>query len=61
MIISLGRSGCICNPTAIQLLLEISQALHDDTDFWNVKDDDNQPAHLISRFVCMVSNHDIFV
>ncbi|KAF3453419.1 hypothetical protein FNV43_RR03859 [Rhamnella rubrinervis] len=48
------RTACIDGPTTIQLLFEISQALHDDMDFLNVKDDDNQPAHLISRFVCMV-------
>ncbi|XP_048321311.2 uncharacterized protein LOC107432545 [Ziziphus jujuba] len=48
------RSARICDPTTIQLLFEISQALHDDIDFLNVKDEDNQPARLISRFVCMV-------
>ncbi|KAM7251968.1 hypothetical protein ACFE04_023851 [Oxalis oulophora] len=49
------RSGSICDPTTIQWLFEISQALHDDIDFVNVKDDDyQQPAHLISRFVRMV-------
>ncbi|XP_059443996.1 uncharacterized protein LOC132175919 isoform X2 [Corylus avellana] len=44
----------IRDPTTIQMLFEISQALHDDLDFVNVKDDDNHPAHLISRFVRMV-------
>lgn len=48
------RNSYIRDPTTIQLLFEISQALHDDLDFVNVKDDDNQPAHLISRFVHMV-------
>lgn len=52
----LGRNSYIRDPTTIQLLFEISQALHDDLDFVNVKDDDNQPAHLISRFVHMVNN-----
>lgn len=59
MVISLGRSARICDPTTIQLLFEISQALHDDIDFLNVKDEDNQPARLISRFVCMVRNSGI--
>ncbi|XP_062169549.1 uncharacterized protein LOC133875428 isoform X2 [Alnus glutinosa] len=48
------RNSYIRDPTTIQLLFEISQSLHDDLDFVNVKDDDNQPAHLISRFVHMV-------
>ncbi|KAL5548438.1 hypothetical protein UlMin_003669 [Ulmus minor] len=48
------RNGCICDPTTIQMLFEISQALHDGVDFLNVKDADNQPARLISRFVNMV-------
>jgi hypothetical protein len=52
----LGRNSYIRDPTTIQLLFEISQSLHDDLDFVNVKDDDNQPAHLISRFVHMVNN-----
>ncbi|GMN51638.1 hypothetical protein TIFTF001_020788 [Ficus carica] len=48
------RNGYICDPTTIQLLFEISQALYDGIDFVNVKDADNQPARLISRFVNMV-------
>ncbi|KAF5478943.1 hypothetical protein F2P56_005464 [Juglans regia] len=47
------RNSSISDPTTIQLLFEISQALHDDLDFVNAKDDDNQPARLISRFVHM--------
>ncbi|XP_040988402.1 VPS35 endosomal protein-sorting factor-like isoform X3 [Juglans microcarpa x Juglans regia] len=47
------RNSPISDPTTIQLLFEISQALHDDLDFVNAKDDDNQPARLISRFVHM--------
>jgi hypothetical protein len=56
MLISLSRNGYISDPTAIQLLFEVSQALHDDVDLVNMKDDDNQPARLISRFVHMVNN-----
>lgn len=56
MLISLGRNSSISDPTTIQLLFEISQALHDDLDFLNAKGDDNQPARLISRFVHMVNN-----
>ncbi|XP_024021674.1 UPF0505 protein [Morus notabilis] len=48
------RNGYICDPTTIQLLFEISQALYDAIDFVNVKDADNQPGRLISRFVNMV-------
>ncbi|KAM6553777.1 hypothetical protein CsatB_014539 [Cannabis sativa] len=48
------RDGYICDPTTIQLLFEISQALYDGIEFANVKDADNQPARLISRFVNMV-------
>ncbi|KAK7847412.1 upf0505 protein c16orf62 like protein, partial [Quercus suber] len=48
------RNGSISDPTSIQLLFEISQNLHDDGDFLNTKDDDNQPARLISHFVHMV-------
>ncbi|KAG6670644.1 hypothetical protein I3843_Q048600 [Carya illinoinensis] len=47
------RNSSISDPTTIQLLFEISQALHDDLDFLNAKGDDNQPARLISRFVHM--------
>ncbi|XP_024006205.1 UPF0505 protein isoform X3 [Eutrema salsugineum] len=49
------RNGCISDPTTVQLLFEVSQALYDATDFLNIKDDDNlQTAHLISHFVEMV-------
>lgn len=49
------RSGYLRDPTTIQFLIEICQALHDDIDFPNVKEDDlQQPARLISRFVQMV-------
>lgn len=52
----MGRNGYICDPTIIQLLFEISQALYDGIDFVNVKDADNEPARLISHFVNMVTN-----
>ncbi|WKA12503.1 hypothetical protein VitviT2T_029878 [Vitis vinifera] len=49
------RNGYIHDPATIQLLLEISQSLHDGIDLFNMKDNDNQqPARLISRFVQMV-------
>ncbi|KAL6199402.1 hypothetical protein ACLB2K_029186 [Fragaria x ananassa] len=48
------RNGCIRDPTIIQFLFEISQALHDDEIYVNVKDDSNQPARLISSFVSLV-------
>ncbi|XP_050138630.1 uncharacterized protein LOC126614962 isoform X1 [Malus sylvestris] len=47
------RKGCIRDPRTIQFLLEISQALHHDENFVNLKDD-NQPARLISQFVSLV-------
>ncbi|XWS11244.1 hypothetical protein CRYUN_Cryun38cG0067500 [Craigia yunnanensis] len=51
------RNGCVRDPTSIQLLFEISQALHNDTDIANMKNDDNQQqARLISRFVRMVDH-----
>ncbi|XP_021287820.1 UPF0505 protein isoform X3 [Herrania umbratica] len=51
------RNGYVRDPTTIQLLFEISQALHDDTDLANMKNDDNQQqARLISRFVRMVDH-----
>ncbi|KAK8706019.1 hypothetical protein V6N13_049601 [Hibiscus sabdariffa] len=51
------RNGYIHDPTTIQLLFEISQALHSDTDLVNMKNDDNQQqARLISRFVRMVDH-----
>ncbi|XP_010244471.1 PREDICTED: UPF0505 protein isoform X2 [Nelumbo nucifera] len=49
------RNGYIRDPTTIQLLFEISQALHDGIDFSSIKDDDNQQsARLISHFIQMV-------
>ncbi|RVW40211.1 UPF0505 protein [Vitis vinifera] len=49
------RNGYIHDPATIQLLLEISQSLHDGIDLFNMKDNDNQqPARLISHFVQMV-------
>ncbi|KAL9444527.1 hypothetical protein AB3S75_017670 [Citrus x aurantiifolia] len=48
------RYGCINDPTTVQLLFEICQALHDGIDFVNSKGDDYQAACLISRFVLMV-------
>ncbi|GAU28848.1 hypothetical protein TSUD_21850 [Trifolium subterraneum] len=48
------RSGPIRDTTSIQLLSEISQTLHDNMEFMNVKDDDSQVAHSVSRFVHMV-------
>lgn len=50
------RNGCINDPTTVQLLFEICQALHDGIDFVNSKGDDYQAARLISRFVLMVLN-----
>ncbi|KAG8502780.1 hypothetical protein CXB51_000578 [Gossypium anomalum] len=51
------RNGYVHDPTTIQLLFEISQALHSDTDLVNMKNDDNQQqARLISRFVRMVDH-----
>ncbi|KAK2454629.1 VPS35 endosomal protein sorting factor [Trifolium repens] len=48
------RGGPIRDPTSIQLLSEISQTLHDNMEFMNVKDDDSQVARSVSRFVHMV-------
>ncbi|KAJ4975936.1 hypothetical protein NE237_001042 [Protea cynaroides] len=49
------RSGYIRDPTTMQLLFQVSQALHDGIYFSSIKDDDSQqPLHLISRFVQMV-------
>ncbi|TYG57124.1 hypothetical protein ES288_D02G083400v1 [Gossypium darwinii] len=49
------RNGYVHDPTTIQLLFEISQALHSDTDLVNMKNDANQQqARFISRFVRMV-------
>ncbi|CAJ1971428.1 unnamed protein product [Sphenostylis stenocarpa] len=48
------RNDHISDPTSIQLLFEISQTLHGNIEFMNVKDDDGQVARSISRFVHMV-------
>ncbi|RDY10057.1 hypothetical protein CR513_05484, partial [Mucuna pruriens] len=48
------QNGHISDSTSIQLLFEISQTLHDNMEFMNVKDDYGQVAHSISRFVHMV-------
>ncbi|KAG4127138.1 hypothetical protein ERO13_D10G199632v2 [Gossypium hirsutum] len=51
------RNGYVHDPTTIQLLFEISQALHSDTDLVNMKNDANQQqARFISRFVRMVDH-----
>ncbi|KAK7276870.1 hypothetical protein RIF29_18016 [Crotalaria pallida] len=50
------RNGCISDETRIQLLFEICQTLHDNLELMNVKDDDSQVAHSISRFVYMVDH-----
>ncbi|KAG4127128.1 hypothetical protein ERO13_D10G199632v2 [Gossypium hirsutum] len=50
-------NGYVHDPTTIQLLFEISQALHSDTDLVNMKNDANQQqARFISRFVRMVDH-----
>ncbi|PKI67724.1 hypothetical protein CRG98_011937 [Punica granatum] len=50
------RGGLICDPTTIQLLFEVSQALNDSIDQVNVRDEDlQQPARMISRFIDKVS------
>lgn len=51
---SLSRCGHITDPTSIQLLFEISQTLHDNMEFVNVKDDNGQVARSVARFVHMV-------
>ncbi|KAF9608820.1 hypothetical protein IFM89_011858 [Coptis chinensis] len=49
-----AREGYIRNPTTIQLLFEVSLALHDRIDILDIKDDYYQQcAHLISRFIHM--------
>ncbi|XVE50697.1 hypothetical protein DITRI_Ditri01bG0184100 [Diplodiscus trichospermus] len=51
------RNGYVRDPTTIQLLFEISQALHNDTDIGNMKNDDSQQqARLISHFVRLVDH-----
>ncbi|XP_027329733.1 UPF0505 protein C16orf62 homolog isoform X3 [Abrus precatorius] len=49
-----SRNDHISDPTSIQLLFEISQILHNNMEFMNMKDDDGQVARSISRFVHMV-------
>ncbi|KAL0443353.1 UNVERIFIED_CONTAM: VPS35 endosomal protein sorting factor-like [Sesamum latifolium] len=49
------RQGHIRDPTVIEVLLEVAQALYDGLDFSNMRKDDYQhPARAISRFVYMV-------
>ncbi|KAL0399202.1 UNVERIFIED_CONTAM: VPS35 endosomal protein sorting factor-like [Sesamum radiatum] len=49
------RQGHIQDPTVIEVLLEVAQALYDGLDFSNMRKDDYQhPARVISRFVYMV-------
>ncbi|XVF03816.1 hypothetical protein REPUB_Repub05bG0025600 [Reevesia pubescens] len=51
------RNGYVRDPTTIQLLFEISQALYNDSDISYMKNDDNQQqARMISRFVRMVDH-----
>lgn len=51
------RNGSIRDPTTIQFLFEISQALHDSVDIANMIDDNiQQSARLISRFVHLVDH-----
>ncbi|GKV38764.1 hypothetical protein SLEP1_g46642 [Rubroshorea leprosula] len=55
------RMGYLREPTTIQLLFEIAQALHNDIDLANIKTDDNQQqARLISRFVRLVDHETEF-
>ncbi|XP_019456612.1 PREDICTED: UPF0505 protein C16orf62 homolog isoform X1 [Lupinus angustifolius] len=49
-----SRKGHISDATSIQLLFEISQTLHDNLEFMNVKDDDRLVARSITRLVHMV-------
>ncbi|KAL5715384.1 hypothetical protein ACHQM5_017212 [Ranunculus cassubicifolius] len=49
------RNGPIHDPTMVQLLLEVSQALHASMDILNINDDHHkEQSRLISRFVQMV-------
>ncbi|XP_051125421.1 uncharacterized protein LOC127247563 isoform X2 [Andrographis paniculata] len=49
------RNGQIRDPTVIEVLFELAQALYEGLDFSNMRKDDNQhPSHVISRFVYMV-------
>ncbi|KAI3456903.1 hypothetical protein Pfo_013566 [Paulownia fortunei] len=51
------RNGQIRDPTVIEVLLEVAQALYDGLDFSNMKKDDYQhPTRVISRFVYMVDH-----
>lgn len=61
MLVSLGRNSYIRDPATIELLFEISQALNDSSDFANVKGDDSQPAHLLSRFVQLVLDLSLYL
>ncbi|KAK4258289.1 hypothetical protein QN277_007750 [Acacia crassicarpa] len=54
-ILDMATRNCrIRHPTTIQMLFEISQTLHDDMEFMNVKEDNSHVSRLISRFVHMV-------
>ncbi|PIN25563.1 hypothetical protein CDL12_01696 [Handroanthus impetiginosus] len=49
------RNSDIQDPTVIEILFKVAQAIYDGLDFSNVRKDDNQyPARVISRFVYMV-------
>lgn len=49
------RGGLICDPTIIQLLFKVCQALDASMNQVNVRENDlQQPACLISRFICKV-------
>ncbi|GFP79107.1 upf0505 protein [Phtheirospermum japonicum] len=51
------RNGQIQDPTVIEVLMEIAQALYDGLDFSNmIKDDYQHPARVISHFVFMVDH-----
>ncbi|KAL7130929.1 hypothetical protein ABFS83_13G165300 [Erythranthe nasuta] len=52
-----ARNSQIRDPTVIEVLLEIAQALYDGLDFSNMRKDDYQhPSHVIARFVYMVDH-----
>ncbi|KAL7087955.1 hypothetical protein ACP275_13G099800 [Erythranthe tilingii] len=52
-----ARNSQIRDPTVIEVLLEIAQALYDGLDFSNMRKDDYQhPSHVIVRFVYMVDH-----
>lgn len=51
------RIGYVSDPTTIQLLFEVAQALHNEIDHAIINSDDNQQqARLISRFVRLVDH-----